>query len=228
MSEAALRAAAYGRCPWVRDQASCICQDTSCPSGPVESSPRPTPSGSSTHPRSRPDRRIVRQRHAGRASWGRDARRLKRCIRQAHLPCPEYPALDSLPNRDLGFPIPSVPKFSRVSVADKFFCARRVLRVACDPTYFRRKVLYSSLQVDESPVYPSQLPNTCWPEPDWYVPSQRAPMPRPFSHCAQSVIAFDHSPLTVYRFDSAYAWSVLSTSHEDCAVHARRMNRFSR
>jgi hypothetical protein len=32
------------------------------------------------------------------------------------------------------------------------------------------------------------------------VLSHRAPTPRPLSHLAQSVIAFDHSPRTVYRF----------------------------
>ena len=64
------------------------------------------------------------------------------------------------------------------------------------------------------PVYPSHEPNVGWP--DCQVPSQRAPTPRPLSHLAQSVIAFDHSPLTVYRFDLAYVLSVWRTLHEYC------------
>lgn len=51
------------------------------------------------------------------------------------------------------------------------------------------------------PDHLSQLPNTCWP--GCQVPSQRAPTPRPFSHFAQSVTAFDHSPLTVNRLSDA-------------------------
>ena len=66
-----------------------------------------------------------------------------------------------------------------------------------------------------SPVKPSQLPNVGCPA--CHVPSQRAPTPRPLSHFAQSVIAFDHSPLMVYRFDSAYVRSVSRTLHEYCS-----------
>lgn len=74
-----------------------------------------------------------------------------------------------------------------------------------------RKALYLSDQPSQLPVMLLHVPKVRKSEGSGLNdPSQRAPLPRPLSHFAQSVGALDHSPMMVHRFDDANVESVFT------------------
>lgn len=86
--------------------------------------------------------------------------------------------------------------------------------ITSDPeicAHLLRKVLYLSDQPSQLPVMLLHVPKVRKSEGSGLNdPSQRAPLPRPLSHFAQSVGALDHSPMMVHRFDDANVESVFT------------------